>query len=172
MRYISSLFSSGKGRVWCANVTVDWFHVVQLSTRAVDAARKQEQKANNLPKATRWAVFKGSGLTEKQAQALDESKNGDFFTVIVRQVKEELRRIRDAKTKRATLWRITHSLHHAYAMLTDTPELAAIRNALKIFATHRQCILQRGTLTPYQCPHGRFELALPGRLRKSQRMSR
>ena len=26
-----------------ANVTVDWFHVVQLFTRAVDDVRKQEQ---------------------------------------------------------------------------------------------------------------------------------
>jgi Asp-tRNA(Asn)/Glu-tRNA(Gln) amidotransferase B subunit len=120
----------------CTNVTVDWFHVVQLSTRAVDAVRKQEQKANNLPEATRWAVLKGSGLTEKQAQALDESKNGDFFTAIAWQIKEKLRRIRDVKTERATLWRMTHFLHHAYAILTDTPKLAVIRNALKTFATH------------------------------------
>ncbi|CAO0821266.1 hypothetical protein DFAR_2210074 [Desulfarculales bacterium] len=36
-----------------ANVTVDWFHVVQLFTTAVDEVRDAEAKKRNLPKATR-----------------------------------------------------------------------------------------------------------------------
>ena len=130
-----------------ANVTVDWFHVVQLFTRAVDDVRKQEQKTNKLPKATRSAVLKGSGLTSAQAQALEELKNGDFLTVIAWRIKEKLRWIRGAKTPRAALWRMSNFLRHARSMLTDAPELEAIRNALKTLEDHRQRILQRWSST-------------------------
>ena len=41
-----------------ANVTVDWFHVVQLFTTAVDTVRKLEHQQTTLPKAIRWAVLK------------------------------------------------------------------------------------------------------------------
>ncbi len=65
-----------------ANVTVDWFHVVQLFNRAVDDVRKAEYKRVRvrLPAATHWAVLKaGDGkLTEKQAAALLELEAGDF----------------------------------------------------------------------------------------------
>ena len=37
-----------------ANVTVDWFHVVQLFTKAVDDVRKAERKLRDLPKSLRW----------------------------------------------------------------------------------------------------------------------
>ena len=40
-----------------ANVTVDWFHVVQLFTRAVDDVRKEERKLEQHPKSLRWAVL-------------------------------------------------------------------------------------------------------------------
>ncbi len=36
-----------------AAVTVDWFHVVQLFTKAVDAVRRAEARQNKLPKALR-----------------------------------------------------------------------------------------------------------------------
>ncbi len=57
-----------------ATVTVDWFHVVQLFTRAVDQVRKAEATHTTMPKALRWAVLKAAdrGLTEKQAAALAE----------------------------------------------------------------------------------------------------
>ena len=57
-----------------ANVTVDWFHVVQLFTKAVDEVRKAEAKHNTMPKALRWAVLKAADgkLTTKQAVALAE----------------------------------------------------------------------------------------------------
>ena len=41
-----------------AAVTVDWFHVVQLFTKAVDEVRRAEARQNKLPKALRWAVLK------------------------------------------------------------------------------------------------------------------
>ncbi|CAO0821086.1 hypothetical protein DFAR_200028 [Desulfarculales bacterium] len=51
-----------------ANVTVDWFLVIQLFTTAVDEIRKAGAKERNLSKATSRAVLKaadGGRLTEK-----------------------------------------------------------------------------------------------------------
>lgn len=66
-----------------ATQTVDWFHVVQLFTVAVDDVRKAESKQVKLPDATRWAVLKahdGGKLTDKQATALAELEAGGFLT--------------------------------------------------------------------------------------------
>jgi len=41
-----------------AEITIDWFHVVQIFSRAVDTVRKQERKENAMPKGMRWAVLK------------------------------------------------------------------------------------------------------------------
>ena len=40
-----------------AEVTVDWFHVVQLFTKAVDDVRKVERKTRLQPAAMSWAVL-------------------------------------------------------------------------------------------------------------------
>ncbi len=130
-----------------ANVTVDWFHVVQLFTKAVDDVRKLEHQQNKLPKATRWAVLKGKGLTEKQKLALQELEDGDFLTAIAWRIKEKLRWVRQAQTLHAARWRMTHFLNHARSMLSDAPELEAIRKALNTLQTHMQRILQRWTST-------------------------
>ncbi|EKD98675.1 MAG: hypothetical protein ACD_23C00315G0001, partial [uncultured bacterium] len=93
-----------------ANVTVDWFHVVQLFTTAVDEVRKAEARERKLPKATRWAVLKaadGGRLTEKQQQALTELETGGFATATAWRIKELLRWIRKASSVRAAQWRIT-----------------------------------------------------------------
>ena len=58
-----------------ANVTVDWFHVVQLFSKAVDDVRRAEARERKMPKASRWAVLKaadGGRLTAKQQIALHE----------------------------------------------------------------------------------------------------
>jgi len=130
-----------------SNITVDWFHVVQLFTRAVDDVRKLEHQQNKLPKAVRWAVLKGKGLTEKQKLALQELEDGDFLTAIAWRIKEKLRWVREAQTLRAARWRMTHFLNHARSMLTDAPELEAIRKALNTLETHIYRILQRWTST-------------------------
>jgi len=126
-----------------ANVTVDWFHVVQLFTGAVDEVRKMEQRQHKLPKATRWAVLKGNGLTAKQKQALAELEHGDFLTTIAWRIKEKLRWIRAAATPRAAMWRMTHFLKYARTMLTDASELEPVRKALNTLQTHMGRILQR-----------------------------
>ena len=62
--------------------TVDWFHVVQLFTKAVDEVRRAEAKETKLPKATRWATLKNADgpLTEKQINALAELLSMDLQT--------------------------------------------------------------------------------------------
>ena len=79
-----------------ANVTVDWFHVVQLFTRAVDDVRKEERKLEQHPKSLRWAVLKKADgpLTEKQVEALAELESSDLKTGIAWRIKEKLRWIR------------------------------------------------------------------------------
>ena len=84
-----------------ATVTVDWFHVVQLFTKAVDDVRKAERRQVRMPAATRWAVLKaadGGRLTDKQAAALAELEAGDFLTAKAWRIKEKLRWVRRAET--------------------------------------------------------------------------
>ena len=59
-----------------AAVTVDWFHVVQMFTKAVDDVRRAEAKHSKLPKALRWAILKRADgrLTEAQAERSPNSK--------------------------------------------------------------------------------------------------
>ena len=51
-----------------AEVTVDWFHVVQLFTKAVDDVRKAEARQRDLPKSVRWGVLKARETAKTQAQ--------------------------------------------------------------------------------------------------------
>jgi len=55
-----------------AAVTVDWFHVVQIFTKALDEVRRLEAKEVKLPKGTRWAVLTGMETlrSEEQVAAL------------------------------------------------------------------------------------------------------
>jgi transposase len=98
-----------------ATQTVDWFHVVQLFTRAVDEVRKAEHKVVKLPEAIRWAVLKawnGGRLTDKQTATLVELEAGDFFTAEAWRIKEKLRWVRAAEMRQAAKWRMTHFLRH------------------------------------------------------------
>ena len=56
---MSGAFLAAVGKTFeDAVVTVDWFHVVQMFTKAVDEVRRAEAKHNALPKALRWAILK------------------------------------------------------------------------------------------------------------------
>lgn len=132
-----------------AEVTVDWFHVVQLFTKAVDAVRKAEAKNNALPKALRWAVLKAADgkLTDKQAVALAELEATDLFTATAWRIKEKLRWIRQAGTPQAARWRITAFIRHARNDLAGEALLEPVRKALETFERHLARILQRWTST-------------------------
>jgi len=85
-----------------AAITVDWFHVVQIFTTAVDQVRKAEARSRQLPKAIRWAVLRaGDGaLTYDQRIALAELETGGFATAAAYRAKEMLRWIRHADTRK------------------------------------------------------------------------
>ncbi len=132
-----------------ASQTVDWFHVVQLFTRAVDDVRKAEAKQVKLPRVTRWAVLKAAdgALTDKQAVALTELEAGDFLTAEAWRIKEKLRWVRAAETRQAARWRITHFLRHARHRIADNPLFEALRNAVATVEKHLERILERWTST-------------------------
>ncbi len=128
-----------------AAITVDWFHVVQMFTKAVDDVRRAEAKHSKLPKTLRWAILKRADgrLTNAQADALAELEASDLFTAIAWRIKEKLRWVRKAESVQAARWRITHFLHHAGQLLADDPILDPVRKALKSFEKHLERILQR-----------------------------
>ena len=94
-----------------AAVTVDWFHVVQIFTTAVEKVRRAEAHRCTLPKGVRWATLKRpEALTEAQRQALEELETGGFATAEAYRAKEMLRWVRKADTTQAARWRLTHFL--------------------------------------------------------------
>lgn len=132
-----------------ATVTVDWFHVVQLFTRAVDEVRKAEAKHNRMPKALRRAVLKSADgrLTARQAAALAELEATDLFTATAWRIKEKLRWIRKAESVQAARWRITNFIRHARECITSEAILAPVKKALETFEKHLERILRRWTST-------------------------
>ena len=130
-----------------AAVTVDWFHVVQLFTKAVDEVRRVEARQSKLPKALRWAVLKRADgrLTEAQVTALAELEASNLFTAIAWRIKEKLRWVRQAQSVQAARWRITNFLRHATDLLDPSPILNPVRKALATVETHSDRILQRWT---------------------------
>lgn len=130
-----------------AAVTVDWFHVVQLFTTAVDDVRKAEARSRELPKAIRWAVLKAGdrNLTDHQRTALAELETGGFATAAAYRAKEMLRWIRKADSPQAARWRITRFINHIGLGLDPGPLLDPVRRALKTFAAHIERIVQRWT---------------------------
>ena len=130
-----------------AALTVDWFHVVQLFTTAVDQVRKAEARQRNFPKAARWAVLKAGDrtLTDDQRHALAELETGGFATAAAYRAKEMLRWIRHATTPQAARWRITRFINHIGLGLDPTALLDPVRKALRTFSANLDRILQRWT---------------------------
>ena len=128
-----------------AAVTVDWFHVVQLFTTAVDQVRKAEARSRQLPKAIRWAVLRaGDGnLTDDQRIAIAELETGGFATAAAYRAKEMLRWIRKADSLQAARWRVTRFINHIGVGLDPTALLDPVRRALGTVATHVERIIQR-----------------------------
>lgn len=128
-----------------AAVTVDWFHVVQIFTTAVDQVRKAEARSRQLPKAIRWAVLRAgdTNLTDDQRIALAELETGGFATATAYRAKEMLRWIRHAATPQAARWRITRFINHIGLGLDPSALLDPVRKALGTVTTHVERIVQR-----------------------------
>ena len=125
--------------------TVDWFHVVQLFTKAVDEVRRAESKEVAMPKATRWATLKNadSELTDDQIEALTELAAMDFHTAEAWRIKEMLRWVRKATTLRGAMWRLTWFVNTATSMVDGIDMLKPVRKALQTVARHSKAILAR-----------------------------
>lgn len=92
---MSPAFLAGPGKEFPeANVTVDWFHVMQKFTTAVDAVSKAERKQVKMPTAIRRAVLKSedSGkLADTQTIALPKPEDGNLITARAWRTREKLR---------------------------------------------------------------------------------
>ena len=126
-------------------ITIDWFHVVQTFTRAVDEVRKREGKDVKLPIGSRWAVVRAgeSAKTEEQKAALQSLEEQGLETSKAFLIKEKLRWIRKADTKRAAMWRAGVFLKKAWSLLEGCKYLAPMRKALETFERHQEEIICR-----------------------------
>jgi len=133
-----------------AQVTVDWFHIVQIFTRALDEVRKAESRTKPLPKHLRWAVLKRGDLdhlTTHQLMALAELLDQGLDTATAWRVKERLRWVRQAPTPRAARWRITRFINYASTLIGDVPLLEPVRKALQTLRNHAERVARRWTST-------------------------
>jgi len=143
---MSGAFISGvKTHFANSSHTVDWFHVVQLFTKALDDVRRAEAKEAKMPKATHWATLKRADgpLTEKQINALAELMSMDLHTSKAWRIKEMLRWVRQAPTVRGAKWRLTTFLNVARSLTADIDLLKPVRKALRTVEKHREAICAR-----------------------------
>lgn len=143
---MSPVFLSAAGKTFRnAAVTVDWFHVVQLFTRALDEVRRLEAKEFKLPKGSRWAVLKAleTSRTEEQEAALKELEERGLATATAFRVKELLRWVRQADTRQAARWRATRFFAFAEELARESYLLKPVRKALNTFREHLPRILRR-----------------------------
>ena len=133
-----------------AQITVDWFHIVQTFTRALDEVRKAEGRVKPLPKHLRWAVLKkgeAERLTTNQLNAMAELLEQGLDTATAWRVKERLRWVRLAKTPQAARWRITRFIRYATDLIGENKLLEPVRKALQTLATHAERVVRRWTST-------------------------
>ena len=156
-----------------ATVTVDWFHVVQIFTTAVEQVRRAEAHQHTMPKGVRWATLKRpENLTAAQQQALDELETGGFATAEAYRAKEMLRWVRQAATPQAARWRLTNFLNHVTARLDEADRHARPRppgrrnRAAQCQPDHPPLALR-----PLQCPPRSAQWAVPGSERTRPRLS-
>jgi transposase len=147
---MSPAFLAAVGETFAdASVTVDWFHVVQLFTSALDEVRKAEARLVKMPSAVRWAVLKAkeNNLTANQEAALAELEAGGLLTAVAWQIKEKLRWVRVAPTLQAARWRLSHFLRHAREKVDGGPLLAPVLTAIETVQRQKERILQRWAST-------------------------
>ena len=129
-----------------AEVTVDWFHIVQTFTKRLDEVRKKERREQGHPKSLRWALLKNldnENLTPKQLAALQELVADQSATSEAWVMKEKLRWIQKAPTPRAARWRITHYLKVMKAAVSEKPLLKPMGKALETLERHTDAVVRR-----------------------------
>ncbi|RQW70848.1 ISL3 family transposase [Halomonas sp. YLB-10] len=129
-----------------ADITVDWFHIVQTFTKRLDEVRKKERRERGHPKSLRWALLKSldnENLTPKQLAALQELVADQSATADAWVIKEKLRWIQKAPTPRAARWRITNYLKVMKAAVTEKPLLKPMGKALATLERHADAVVRR-----------------------------
>lgn len=129
-----------------ADITVDWFHIVQTFTKRLDEVRKKERREQGHPKSLRWALLKSldnENLTPKQLAALQELVADQSATADAWVIKEKLRWIQKAPTPRAARWRITNYLKVMKAAVTEKPLLKPMGKALATLERHADAVVRR-----------------------------
>ncbi|MBF7054786.1 ISL3 family transposase [Halomonas sp. KAO] len=129
-----------------AEVTVDWFHIVQTFTKRLDEVRKKERREQGHPKSLRWALLKSldnENLTPKQLAALQELVADQSATSDAWVIKEKLRWIQKAPTPRAARWRITNYLKVMKAAVAEKPLLKPMGKALATLERHADAVVRR-----------------------------
>ena len=129
-----------------ADVTVDWFHIVQTFTKRLDEVRKKERREQGHPKSLRWALLKNldnENLTPKQLAALQELVADQSATSDAWVIKEKLRWIQKAPTPRAARWRITNYLKVMKAAVSEKPLLKPMGKALETLERHTDAVVRR-----------------------------
>jgi transposase len=128
-----------------AALTVDWFHVVQLFTHAMDKVRRAEAHSVQMPKGSRWTTLKGleTKRTETQEAALKELNERGLATATAFRIKEMLRWFRCADTKQGAHWRATHFIKAAEELIGTEELLEPVVTALKTFKEQLPRIIRR-----------------------------
>lgn len=127
-----------------ADVTVDWFHIVQKFVAAVDETRKAEHQQNRLPKGTRFAVLKGKKkLTKVQALALSQLLADGRDTARAWAIKEALGWIRKARSLEEAEERIETFLENASEVIQECTFTQSVTAALKTLEQHKKRVIQR-----------------------------
>ena len=152
--------------------SLDWFHVVQLFTGAMDEGGHAEARATKLPRASRWATLKNADgpLTERQLQALAELMSMDMQTSKAWRIKEMLRWVRKATSMRGAGWRLSSFMHVALKLVGDIDLLKPVRKALKTVEQHREAILARWVSGHGQCQDRSTSWRLSGSQMQSKRL--
>jgi transposase len=125
--------------------TVDWFHVVQLFTHAMDEVRRLEARKERMPKGARWTTLKGleTERSEEQRAALRELEERGLATATAFRIKEMLRWVRAADGRQAARWRSTHFLKAAWGLVEQNSLLGPVVKALQTFEKHLHRVLRR-----------------------------
>jgi len=128
-----------------AAVVVDWFHVVQIFTTAVERVGGTEAHRCTLLKGARWASLKRTeALTATQSQALEELETGGFATADAYRAKAMLRWVRKADATQAAHWRLCRFLNDISRRFTEADSiLVPVRDAVETVHRHAKGIIRR-----------------------------
>jgi transposase len=131
-----------------ARITVDWFHIVPVLTRALDEVRKAESRIRRLPKHLRWGTFQrgeADRLMTNELKTMAELPAQRLDTATAWRIEQRLRWVCLAKTPQAARWRITRSINYAAELNGEIRLLKPMRQALQTLRNRAERVERRWT---------------------------